>query len=293
MGEIRSALRGLTDGAGNRGGGGGSTAFTREVVADINKRYDDMLRKGAGRNRVRGLDWSQRHGLDVERARASELGEFARNQSVLRGQDMQASTAANSASMQALQTLGTMANQRSTQIAQAQTVAAKAADDDRKAREGREKEGVADLVAFSRNMFEKDDPRAAEFQRYIVQTNPDILSMGGKERNFAMTEAYAQFLGEGPIRGRARELGAPISQGRNVLSPDVVDVTLGDVWNDRAKLSDWRPWSTDNYQMVDSEGNPVLKVPAGEYTRNPDGSRNADLINDLARRSALRSKNGE
>jgi len=93
MDEIRSALRGLTDGAGNRGGGsygGGSTAFTRGAIDEINKRYDAMLRNGAGQNRVRGLDWSQRHGLDVERARASELGEFARNQSALRGQDVSA-----------------------------------------------------------------------------------------------------------------------------------------------------------------------------------------------------------
>lgn len=291
MGEIRSALRGLTDGAGNRGGGGAWVGGGNS--RDINERYDKLAKQLSGMYSRKGQGNLARRLLELEQSRSNALDADARNQSALRGQDMQASTAANNASMQArmqaLQTLGTMASQRNSATA----AAAKAADDDRKANEGREKEGVADLVAFSRNMFGKDDPRAAEFQRYIVQTNPDILSMGGKERNFAMTEAYAQFLGEGPIRERAKELGTPISQGRNALSPGVVDVTLGDVWNGRAKLGDWRPWSTDNYQMVDSEGNPVLKVPADEYIRNRDGSRNADLINDLARRSALRSKNGE
>lgn len=190
MGEIRSALRSLTDGAGNRGGGGGSD--NANAINAINARYDALLRDGAGRNRVRGLDWSQRHGLDVERARAAELSDLARNQATLRGQDMQASTAANRDKMQALETLGTMANQRSQQIALARADAAKALRDAAKADETRDERGLTDIREAVRARFGEDSAQAESVLSRILSAGDDqigaVTRLTGQERAKAIED---------------------------------------------------------------------------------------------------------
>ena len=146
-------------------------------TSDINARYDALLRGGSGRNIVRGLDWSQRHGLDVERARATELGELARNQATLRDQGIQAATATNSANMQAraqaLQTLGTMANQRSTQIAQAQAAQLKALQDAQKADETRDERGLTDIREAVRARFGDDSALAESVLSRILTAGSD------------------------------------------------------------------------------------------------------------------------
>lgn len=218
MGEIRSALRGLTDGAGNRGGRGGSTAFTRGAIDEINKRYDDMLRDGSGRNRVRGLDWSQRHGLDLERARGAELGEFARNQSALRGQDMQASTAANSASMQArmqaLQTLSTMANQRSTQSAQAQAAQLKALQDAQKADEGRMEDNAKVFESVADTFAEGDKGKASQYRELLATLPPELhqtaQGLAPEDKRAFYTNIVRQQLGRNDGLVLGRDMGATV-----------------------------------------------------------------------------------
>lgn len=210
MGEIRSALRGLTDGAGNRGGG----YMPASQVREINKRYDDMLRAGSGRNRVRGLDWSQRHGLDVERARASELGEFARNQSALRGQDINASTAANNASMQALQTLGSMANQRSQQGAQAQAAQLKAAADAAKAAEARSKDAMASMNDAVDRYSAGDKDLAADLARVASTIPADhraaIDALPASDRPGAWASVFDAYTGQNRGLVAGRDVGATV-----------------------------------------------------------------------------------
>lgn len=216
MGEIRSALRGLTDGAGSRGGGGGYMPASQ--AREINKRYDDMLRDGAGRNRVRGLDWSQRHGLDVELARASELDADARNRSALRGQDMQASTAANSANMQArmqaLQTLGTMANQRSTQSAQDQAAAAKAQADAAKASEGRSKDAVASMNEAIDRFSAGDKNAAVELANVVSRLPKDLRAaidaLPASDRPGAWASAFAAYNAQSRGFAAGRDPGATV-----------------------------------------------------------------------------------
>jgi hypothetical protein len=198
MSEIRSALRGLT----NRDAGGGAPLDIGSA-REINARYDRLLRSGVGRNVVRGLDWSQRHGLDVERARANELGELARNQAALRGQDMQASTAANKANLQAraqaLQTLGTLANQRDRQIAAAQAAQLKAQTDllkelqsAQKTAEERDERGLTDIREAIRARFGDDSALAESVLSRILSAGEGqigrVTSLTGQDRAAAIED---------------------------------------------------------------------------------------------------------
>lgn len=198
MGEIRSALRGLT----NRDAGGGAPLDIGSA-REINARYDRMLRSGVGRNVVRGLDWSQRHGLDLERARANELSELARNQSALRGQDLQAATAANKADMQArmqaLQTLGTLANQRDRQIAAAQAAQLKAQTDllkelqsAQKTAEERDERGLTDIREAIRARFGEDSALAESVLSRILSAGEGqigrVTSLTGQDRAAAIED---------------------------------------------------------------------------------------------------------
>jgi hypothetical protein len=195
MGEIRSALRGLIDGAGNRGGGGGAP---RDIgsAREINARYDSLLRSGSGRNIVRGLDWSQRHGLDLERARALELGELARNQSALRGQDLQAATAANNADMQArmqaLQTLGLMANKRLDLSAQARAAELEALQDAQRTGIERDEKGLTDIREAVRARFGDDSELAEAVLSRIMSAGEGqigrVTSLTGQERAKAIED---------------------------------------------------------------------------------------------------------
>ena len=206
MSEIRSALRGLTAGINDRGGGGGSD--NANAINAINARYDALLRDGAGRNRVRGLDWSQRHGLDLEGARARELGELARNQATLRGQDMQASTAANSDKIQALQILGTMANQRSQQIAQAQADAVKTLRDAQAESEKRMEDNVKVFESVA-DTFAAGDKDAQVRYRELLATLPPELhdvaqGLAPEDKRAFYTNILRQQIGrnEGLVFGR-------------------------------------------------------------------------------------------
>lgn len=218
MGEIRSALRGLTAGTNDRGGGGaviggGGSGNAREIN-EINARYDALLRAGSGRNIVRGLDWSQRHGLDVERARAAELNELARNQATLRGQDMQAATAANNARVQALQTLGTMADQRSARIAQAQTDMLKALQDVQKAAEARMEDNAKVFESIADTFAEGDKSKASQYRELLATLPPELhqvaQELAPEDKRAFYTNIMRQQLGRNDGLVLGRDLGATV-----------------------------------------------------------------------------------
>ena len=297
MGELRSALRGLGT---QQSSGGGSTAFSRKAMADINKRYDDLLRSGAGQNRVRGLDWSQRHGLDLERARASELGEFARNQSALRGQDMSASTAANSAAnqarMQALQTLGSLANQRAQQAASGGTAALRAMNDAARLEgqgedrlDQRANRAVNELTSFATRQYGEDSPEGRDFEMAFRATNPDFMTMPDGDRASLLAQFREQWDAQGPVRARAAALGRPIGVGQApVMSGDPVSVGIGDWANDRATFGDWMesfnligPNDATARVVPDGSGGINMLVSEKALTTRKDGSKRADVISRL------------
>jgi hypothetical protein len=295
MGEIRSALRGLTNGAGNRGVGGGAPPDIGSA-SEINARYDRMLRSGVGRNTVRGLDWSQRHGLGLERARASELGELARNQAALRGQDMQASTAANNANMQArmqaLQTLGTLANQRSLQNAQAQAAQLKALQDAQKMGMEREEKGFERYNDAISRMFTGPDgePDAAEQERFTSflqasdpQASEKFAAMSPQDQ-MVLLQNFKTLYDMQKARNATAERGGGAITNRADMPVDVREATWNDYWNNNLPLGDY-VWSnlpfTNPNVVVTESGQPVLMSDAA----TTDGNWDADKLELIRQRT--------
>lgn len=174
MGEIRSALRSTGSGR-----GGNSFSGRDSGTDEINKRYDDLLRNGTGQNRVKGLDWSQRHGLDVERARAAELGNYASNKSALRGQDISAANAADQNRTQLTTSLLGMQAAREKALADGQSAAAKAAADAAKQAQEQNQQGYTNFIDRTKSMFVgPDGPDAArqqDFINFVSATDPKYL----------------------------------------------------------------------------------------------------------------------
>mgnify|MGYP001180474817 CR=1 FL=1 len=305
MGELRSALRGLST---QQSSGGGFMPASR--AREINKRYDDMLRDGSGRNRVRGLDWSQRHGLDVERARASELGADQRNRSALRGQDMSASTAANNANMQsrmqALQTLGTMANQRSMQSAQAQAAQLKALADAQKMGMEREEKGFERYTSAIGRMFvgPDDKPDAAEQERFTSflqasdpQAQQKFAAMPPQDQTVLLQNFKTLYDMQKARNATATSglLNSGATTNRADMPADVRESTWNDVWNNHLPVSDYvysnLPFTNPNV-VVGESGQPVLMSDAATTDGNWDADK-LELIRqrtgkDQRGRSALR-----
>lgn len=198
MGEIRSALRSLTDGANGRGGGGGdvgASIYSSDADA-INARYDKLASQLSSMYGPKGQGNLARRLLELEQSRSGALDADARNQSALRGQDVRASTEANTANMQArmqaLQTLGTMANQRSQQGAQAQAAQLKALQGAQKAAEGRDEKGLTDIREAVRARFGDDSALAESTLSRIMSAGEGqigrITSLTGQDRAAAIED---------------------------------------------------------------------------------------------------------
>ena len=300
MGEIRSALRGI--GGGSRGGGS-SFSGRDSGTDDINNRYDAMLRNGAGQNRVRGLDWSQRHGLDVERARANELGEFARNQSALRGQDNAAAIAADQNRTQLANTLINMQMQRERALADARSASARAQQDALKTAIEQNQQGYENFMGQLGNMFPGTDgkPDAAaqqDFLAFVSATDPkvlqeragvasvtDLFSLTPQEQLNAvqtlksmkdMQDARNAAVQDGPFNNGMQMTGfdAPVGEAR--------DAGFSDIFNRNLSVEDYvysnLPLTDNRVQQLASG----VVVPYDEYVGN-----SADR--ERARRSNIRN----
>lgn len=301
MGEIRSALRSFGQ---NSGGGGGYSPSTANA-RDINARYDKLAQQLSGMYSSKGQGNLARHLVELEQARSAALGEDARNQSALRGQDMQASTAANGANLQArmqmLQTLGQLAGQRGQQGAQAQAAQLKALQDAQKmAQEGEEKgferytgaissmfvgpDGKPDAAEQERftSFLQASDPKAKEKfaamapqdQMTLLQNFKTLYDMN-KARNDTATGGL---LNSGAVTNRAD------------MPADVRESTWNDVWNNHLPLTDYLysnlPGTNPNVAVTES-GQPVLM---SKYATT-DGNWDADKL-DLIRRRTGKDQQG-
>lgn len=174
MAEIRSALRGI-----GNGGGGGNWA-PRSQADEINERYDSLMRGGSGRNIVKGSDWSQRHGVDVEMARARELGADATNQSQLRGQTLQAGASADQTRMSGITKMMELQAEREKAGAMGQAAATKAQQDAIANAAKANQQGYENFTKATASMFPDADPVAAatkqqEFVDFVSATDEVYL----------------------------------------------------------------------------------------------------------------------
>lgn len=287
MGEIRSALRGLTDGAGNRGGGGGN-------ASDINARYDKLASQLRGMYGPKGQGNLARRLLELEQSRSGALDADARNQSALRGQDMSASMAANSARMQAL---GTMANQRSMQSAQVQAAQLKALQDAQKMGMEREEKGFERYNSAIRSMFVGPDgkPDAAEQERFTSflqasdpQASEKFAAMSPQDQ-MVLLQNFKTMYDMNKVRNAAAKSGGGAITNRADMPVDVRESTWNDVWNNHLPVSDYLysnlPSTNPNVAVTES-GQPVLM---SDYATT-DGKWDADKL-DLIRQRTGKDQN--
>ena len=311
MSEFRSALRSLTDGANNRGGGGGGGAVIGGGgSSDINTRYDRLASQLSSMYGPKGQGNLARRLLELEQSRSSALDADARNQSALRGQDINASTAANNASMQArmqaLQTLGSMANQRSQQGAQAQAAQLKALQYAQKMGAEREEKGFERYTSAIGSMFVGPDgkPDAAEQERFTSflqasdpQAQQKFAAMSPQDQ-MVLLQNFKTLYDMNKARN-ATATGGLLNSGaitnRADMPVDVRESTWNDVWNNHLPVSDYiysnLPFTNPNV-VVGESGQPVLM---SDYATT-DGNWDADKLElirqrtgtDKRARSALR-----
>lgn len=214
MGEIRSALRGLTDGAGNRGGGGGGASIGRGNASDINARYDRLAKQLSGMYSPKGQGNLARRLLELEQSRWGALDADARNQSALRGQDMQAATSAANANASMLQTLGTMANQRSQQDAQAQAALLRALQDAQKAGEGRMEDNAKVFESVADTFAEGDKGKASQYRELLATLPPELhqiaQGLAPEDKRAFYTNIVRQQLGRNDGLVLGRDTGATV-----------------------------------------------------------------------------------
>ena len=300
MGEIRSALRGMGGGA-----RGGSSFSGRDSGTDaINKRYDDLLRGGTNRNIVKGSDWSQRHGLSVETARAKELSDYAQNQSTLRGQDNAASIAADQNRTQLANTLINVQTQREKALAEGKSASDKAQQDALKTAAEANQQGYENFTKATESMFigpeGKPDPAMREqFMDFVAATDPpflkkeagvesikDLFALSPQEQMAAVQKLKTMMQMQ---QARNASVGAgtllndgPQQVGFDAPKGEARDAAWGDVWNSNLGLGQYL---YSNLPFTDNRVQPLASgsvVPYDEYVGN-------SLDREKARKSSLRN----
>ena len=284
MAEIRSALRGI-----GNGGGGGNWA-PRSQADEINARYDALMQGGVGQNRVKGSDWSQRHGLDVEMARARELGADASNQSTLRGQNMQAGSAADQTRMSGITKMMELQAEREKAGGIAQAAAIKAQQDALKQAADANQQGYENFTKAAEQMFVgpegKPDPaQQQQFMDFVSATDPKILEEGAgvssvkdlfdlapQEQMNAVqrlkTMMSMQAAANKSIGNATMLNNGPQQTGFDAPLGDAREGTWGDMASGKLSVGQWLygnlPFTEKNVQPLTSGG----VVPLGDYVGN-------------------------
>ena len=212
---VRSALRGY----------GGETAQPapqstqpvanqRSAAADaINARYDRLLKGGRGKAVEFGSDWSQRHGIALEKARGDELS------SVLNNENTNATSRANaqlnaetlrsnaelSARTQMTEALSRMEQNRATISSQTQAAQIKALQDAQKYSDERQDKGAARSDALIEGAF--------------TTTGKD----GEKVTDYATMNQFQEYLGSGKVMHKGRPYMSLNPQERAEALPDVLN----------------------------------------------------------------------
>ena len=292
----QSLLRQITSAMGNSGNGGTAPA-PRSNAHAINKRFDQLAERFGNMYGPRGQGNLARRLLELESQRASALDADTRNQSVLRGQDTNASTAANNTNLQALQTLGMMSNQRSQLSAQARDAQLKALQDAQAAARQGEEKGFERYNGAISSMFVGPDgtPDAAEQERFtsfLQASDPQAqqkFAAMSPQNQMVLLQNFKTMYDMQRARNTTAERGGGAITNRADMPVDVREATWNDVWNNNLPLGDyvWSNMPRTNPNVVVSEsGQPVL---VSDYATT-DGNWDADKL-DLIRQRTGKDQN--
>jgi hypothetical protein len=286
MDEVRSALRNAG------GGGGGWSPPSRE--REINERYDKLANQLSGMYSRKGQGNLARRLLELEQSRSAALDADARNQSSLRGQNVNAQTANLNARMSALSTMGTLEAQRRRDAAAAAAAGGKAAAAAAKAAEERDERGLTDIREAVRARFGEDSALAESVLSRILSAGEGqisrITSLTGQDRAAAIEDMLDSAMlaqqfdaSQNPLWGdtdaglpRVTEVRDP-RFFRDVGSGAAVLPALGRELKDLVGF--------DGRVMVDDNGR---VAPYPDDLRSRRVARNAEA--DAPRRSRLRSE---
>lgn len=328
-GGFSSGLRGLGGSSPAQGGGsptnvsptqgvGAPTNDIAKQIAAINARYDRVLEGGRGKAVEFGSDWSQRHGIALEKARGDELS------SVLNNENTNATSRANAqlsaetsrsnaelnARVQMADVQSRMEQNRANISSRAQEAQLKALQDAQKAaREGEEK-GFDRYTNAIGSMFTVEgadgkqtvDKAAQEqFRAFIEGSDPkagEKFAAMSPQQQQVLLQNFKTMFDMNEVRNKTARSGSwPSNTGgvtnRMDMPVDEREATFNDWWNNNLPLKDY-VWSnvpfTNKNVVVTESGQPTLY---SDYT-STGGERDLDkekIVRDSvrARQSALRS----
>lgn len=147
------------------------------AVDEINARYNRLLEGGRGKAVEFGSDWSQRHGIALEKARGDELSSVLNNENTNATSRANAQLAADTsrsnadlnARVQMADIQSRMETARGTLTAQAQAAQRKAVDDARKTDEARDADSVKAYESVA-DTFAAGDKEKSKYYREVLST---------------------------------------------------------------------------------------------------------------------------
>lgn len=192
--------------------GGSSVPGVDAAVKAINDRYDRMLKEGRGRAVEFGSDWSQRHGIALEKARGDELSSVLNNETSRANAQLTADTSRENAELDARVRMADVQSRaeiaRSTLASQAQAAQRKAVEDARKIGEERDAESVKAYESVA-DSFAGGDKEKSQYYREVLSTlGPELdqLAQGltPTDKRAFYTNILRQQIGrdEGLVLGR-------------------------------------------------------------------------------------------
>lgn len=222
-----SALRGLGNSSPAQGGDsptsasptqgvGAPTNDVAKQIAEINARYNRVLEGGRGKSVEFGSDWSQRHGIALEKARGDELSsvlnnantnETSRANAQLNAETSRANAELN-ARVQMADVQSRAETTRGTLASQVQAAQRKAIEDARKIGEERDAESVKAYESVADSFAGGDKEKGQRFREILSALGPELdqLAQGltPTDKRAFYTNILRQQIGrdEGLVLGR-------------------------------------------------------------------------------------------
>lgn len=203
-----SALRGLGSDVVPPGAGG-------YVIGGEEDRFDKMLKAGVGKNRVNGLDWSQRHGLDVERARSTELANVRSDNTSRANAQLNAETMRSNAELAAqthmFDTMSRMEKDRADIGARAQAAQQKAMQDARDIGDKRSEDNAKVFESVAKTFAEGDSAKESQYNELLATLPPEMHQVASglraEDKRAFYNNIMREQLGrnEGLVMGRSAE----------------------------------------------------------------------------------------